>query len=255
MLLSTYVNKQLIIFAQNLYLASENKDEDAIHDLRVALKKVFAIRNILKVTIQDYDQSIKPYFKPIRGVFKTTGIIRDHQILLHNANLRLPKREFTSFRRTCKTKIKSTHSTLIHNLNSIPIKKEISKVTKVFSILDIMRPDFIVESTLNIITNHERNIEQELLSPNCNFHDIRRWVKEQLYLYTLLKDVYKQKIKDSVITNKKQLGSKLGDWHDLRVLHHHWVNSKDSINNDYIKKLENEAHLLLNSIKNELKLL
>ncbi len=248
MLLSTYVNKQLIVFTSNLKMASENKNKEAIHDLRVALKRVFAIRNILKTTINDYDLSIKPYFTPLKNIFKRTGTIRDHQILIQNAYNRLPHNEYIAFRKECNSTINNTHKNLLQYLNQITIDKEIRKTVKVFGILDLMRSEYITDSTSNIIKGHEALIKKELRSENCNFHLIRKWIKEQYYLYSLLTDFYNHDIKDSIIAKKKDLGSKLGDWHDLRILHHHWIHSENTIEKENIIKLENDSQALLNII-------
>ncbi len=249
MLLSTHVNKQLIVFTNNLKMASENNDAEAIHDLRVALKRVFAIRHLLRISITDYNLSIKPYFKPLRDIFKQTGIIRDHQNLIQNAQNRLSHVDYIEFRRDCNSVIKNTHINLLQCLNHITIEKETRKITKVFGILDLMRSEYIIDSTLNLIIEKEAQINQELNSDNCNFHLIRKLIKEQYYLYSLLKDFYKYDIENTIIIKKKDLGSKLGDWHDLRILHHHWLHTKTTIENENIIKLENESQALLNIIK------
>jgi len=247
--LSTYVNKQLIVFTDNLNLASKNKNEEAIHDLRVALKRVFAIRHILKQTLTDYDLSIKPHFKPLKNIFNLTGIIRDHQLLIQNSHSRLSHNDYIQFRRICNSTIKNTHQKLFESLASISIQTEIRRVTKIFSILNLMRPEFIIETTLRLIETNDNYIQHEFHNPSCNFHNIRKWTKEQYYLYSLLIEFYKYNIDDSLIAKKKESGSKLGDWHDLRILHHHLSHNEIILNNTVLSSLEKETSILLEDIK------
>ncbi len=252
MLLRTYVNKQLTVFTDNLNIASINHNEDAIHDLRVALKRVFAVRKILKQSVVDYELSFKPRFHLVKTIFKTSGIIRDLQIMKHIAHERLKQNEYVNYRRKCNRIIKPAILQLQDTIDDRIIKKEVGFITKIFYALDILRPEFVINTFLNQISENENLIEEQQNTQNCNYHMVRRLIKEQYYLLSILKEVYKYKSDENLIAEKKELGSILGDWHDLRVFHHDLIHSKMTINPNTIVKLETEAKLLLNSIKTQL---
>ncbi len=249
MLLRTFVNKQLIVFTNNLNIASINHNEDAIHDLRVALKRVFAVRKILKQSVVDYKFSFKPHFHLVKSIFKTTGIIRDQQIMTHIAHKKLEQNEYVNYRRKCNRIIKPALLQLHKCIDYPDIKKEVNFITKIFYVLDILRPEYVINTFLDQISKNEHLIKEQLKTQNCNYHIVRRLIKEQYYLFSILKEVYKYKSDENLIAKKKELGSKLGDWHDLRVFHHNLIHSKMTINPNTITRLETEAKLLLNSIK------
>ncbi|MCW3786346.1 CHAD domain-containing protein [Plebeiibacterium sediminum] len=248
MLLHSYVNKQLIVFADNLNMASLNHNEDAIHDLRVALKQVFAVRNILKQSVLDYEHSFKPRFHLVKTLFKTAGIIRDRQIMMHLAQERLMHNEYVNYRRKCNRMIKPAFLKLQEIGESQNLKKEIRYITRIFYALDILRPEFVINIFIKRISENEKQIKEQQNKANANYHLIRRLIKEQYYLLSILKEVYKYNSDENQIAKKKEMGSKLGDWHDLRVFHHDLIHSKMTVNPNTVTSIETEAKSFLNSI-------
>ncbi len=252
MKISTHVNKQLIVFTNNLDIASNNKDKEAIHDLRVALKRVFALRKILKQSVFDYELSFKPQFHHVKTIFRITGIIRDNQIMINHAHLRLTHNDYINFRKVCNKTIKSSFIELNETLNTQNIKKEVNAITQLFYSLDNLRADFVINECVNYISENEKLINQQLSILQCNYHLIRKWIKEQYYLLSILKDVYKYGINENLLSQKKELGSSLGDWHDLRVLHQHFIHAGLNFNEDIITSIEQEAISLLSNITSKL---
>lgn len=73
-----YFDELFAEVARNYLAALERNDEDGVHDLRVALKRMKALFNL--VGAMDHEFPIKERFKPFRRLAKNTAGLRDAQV-------------------------------------------------------------------------------------------------------------------------------------------------------------------------------
>lgn len=248
MKLGTYVNKRLNEFQTNLDEVVRSMDKEAIHDLRVALKRIFALRKILKSCVCDYNESYAFYFLEVKTIFKYTGIIRDNQLMMENGEKCLNEDEYLEFCTLRNEQIQIAKKGLHTYLNSIDLKKVRKDLLKIFGVLDVVRPEYMIKVTQQYTGKNEGRIVLQFNTMNCNYHLIRKWVKEQFYLLQFLNDVFKINGSYKLINRKKELGKLLGDWHDIRVLERHLKDAALGITNHAVAKLDREARNMIKSI-------
>ena len=168
--------------------------------------------------VRDYKLSFAPRFEDLRFVFKISGRIRDCQLMIAASKERLPQKQYYSFRRTCNTEINHAYSELTSYLANYSVKNIKREVIIVFRAIDLLRPEYVIFKIKDYVASNENLIQQEFNSETCDYHKIRRWVKEQYYLLVLLEEVFNDKIEEQLKIFKKETGSILGNWHDLNVL-------------------------------------
>lgn len=245
MKLSTYIRRQLNVFNTNLQLALYNQDREVIHDLRVALKRVFALQNILKMCVRDYEESYRIYFLEIRTIFKFIGEIRDHQLMVEWAERWLSESDFLDFEKERQSKIKIVAREINRYVERVNLNKSNLNLIKVFVTLDVIRPAYVKGVTEKYIGRNEGRILLELSTVNCNYHLIRKWVKEQYYLLQFLQDVLKVNVCDGVLKGKRELGKDIGEWHDLMVFCRCLNGCSVVVNNSVLAKLNKTAEEML----------
>jgi CHAD domain-containing protein len=248
MKLRTYVNKRLNEFQTNLDEVVLSLDKEAIHDLRVALKRIFALRKILKSCVRDYNESYAFYFLEVKTIFKYTGIIRDNQLMIENAIKCLNEEEYMEFSSVRNEQLQTAKKGLYTYLNSIDLKRVRKDLLKVFGVLDVVRAEYMIKVTQQYTGKNEGRIVLQFNTTNCNYHLIRKWVKEQFYLLQVLNDVFKINGSYKLINRKKELGKVLGDWHDIRVLERHLKDAALGVSNHAVAKLDRDARNMLKCI-------
>ncbi|MBF0378112.1 MAG: CHAD domain-containing protein [Desulfamplus sp.] len=217
--------------------ASENANENSIHELRVEIKKMRAFLELIK--------GIKPYFdfkrayKPIKNLFKTAAPIRDAQVLQTmtkeyisevdlDVNLSeyfniLKQQEMISKRYFFKLCKKFDLS--IFKNNWLNIEKALvgfTKSDKNESQLNNKEDneDKITECSKNYIQNLFTNLDslksKEMLEEK-DFHDIRIQCKKVRYTLEILSSMVSPESFEVVNNSLKLVHQPLGQWHDTEA--------------------------------------
>jgi len=226
--ISGYLFKYLEQFRVNLEKARIEYDAEAIHEYRVAVKR---IRAIFRAVNRLYEEPVLPpgMIRPLRLMFKAGGSIRDDQVqigLVQNV-----EREFDrSF-----PLIKAFYDKRIENQrDSFFIKSVDFDYTLLDNIREQIKADL---EPLDSESLESRLMEQLLVSMDKlkkrrydlekpdKLHRFRTRYKEAGFVAEMLyMSKYSHKIPRSTFNRMKNFGLKLGNWHD-----HYQLWSKTSL--------------------------
>jgi CHAD domain-containing protein len=248
MKISNYIEMQLRLFKKHLKKALSNKRRRSIHQLRVALKKVFAISKVLELHIEDAD-SYKAIQKKIKILFKHAGAIRDNQLMIAYARKWLPFKEKKQLKRACDFHIQSAFSVLQKEVDIVDLKRLVGDYLAFFIDVNSIGKSGVQESLLEHVNLREVEIRDELKRDDVDFHLIRKWTKEQCYLLTFFKEDFKVDINKEMRKLKKKQGEILGLWHDLVVFKQFLKESGLKIREGVYKRLDKETRYLVNQIE------
>jgi len=207
------------LFKQNYSIAVKLADANALHDLRVSIKRISALLKMLNYRkVSNF--RLKKCHPSLNFIFKTAAPVRDFQVLeeLIIAYQTYPDLKNDAF----------TISTEILKIQAI---KDFFFYTKKFNYFEIIRIFRIIENYLNQINEEElynqmsnfRMNHFKLLiefsnseSKKYNLHKARKVIKEICYLMEMSK-IESDNDKDRFQVYK-EAGRCLGDWHDRLVL-------------------------------------
>jgi len=183
---------------------------DTFHQLRVGIKKLDALFELIKFCAEDFNRN--KFFKPLEEIFQQAGKVRDLQIerslmkrhfFLNSLKSytrdlikqqQQAKKDFFSVKdKSLISKIKKSHAEVA------PFLKAISR-NKVKRFLDEKRNE-IKELLTNLDLQHEQG------------HELRKILKT--YYYVVTNPNLKGKFKNS---SKDKLSPVLGKWHDYDMM-------------------------------------
>lgn len=245
-ILNEYIAFNVFNIENNLKLFGKEKSEDALHDLRVSIKKIRAILSFLNKTFKEVDI---PKSTDLKKVFLVSGKIREIQLNIKNL-LKLPKPPMKLLLRMRKIEQNLTAQFLIdipHYLNAV----------------EIFDHGLIIPNQLpkkKIIINYFDRITDKsegLLKKNCNksdIHGLRKNIKKMMYVY----DALPKKNKKYLDLDEKyidELQDYAGNWHDSFVSLQYFKDCKElkksQINE--LKKFEKKQFRLLMKILDSFK--
>lgn len=217
MRLENYVEEQLNQFYHNLIKAIENTDSVAIHDLRVVLKRLFALNKVVDIFFPDLSSFYKDSLEKTHCVFKQAGVIRDNQVMSKLALQWLSEEEYIKFIDFISSKMSSSKEKLNRLYPDVNIEVICNEFCWSF---ERISSDYMCEfrnHLLAYVENNGKKISESVQSEKCDFHAVRRWVKEQYYIQIQLNEVMGLNINKEILNKKNQHGKLLGKWHDLKV--------------------------------------
>jgi CHAD domain-containing protein len=216
--ISTYLFKYLEEFRENLEQAIHYYDAEAIHQYRVAVKR---IRAIIRALNRVYD---KPVFKdeiihPLRLMFKAGGTIRDDQVQIglmedveHEYGLNFPL-------------IKNYYQKRIADQRDSFFKKSVDFepettgqiYSEIMAILEDLDDDYLeynLYRRLHKAMDKLKRKRYDLDQPQA-LHSFRTQFKENGYVAEMLyHSKYSHKISKVAYSRMKSFGQELGNWHD-----------------------------------------
>jgi CHAD domain-containing protein len=201
-----YFDKRWEALLAYLNAFSQNQAPEDIHDLRVEIKKIYALLTLAEKCLSNIKFS--DYVKPVKKIFIEAGSIRDAQI-----NLQL----ISSYGNTNEVYEKRQHE-LIKRLE----KRFCSSIYT--HIRSIKRPHTIIRKSLTDIKNdciqefykkQIRKIEQALsdLANKKGLHKCRKRIKKMIYISSMLDSALKKKLNLNFDYLHK-LEDAISKWHD-----------------------------------------
>jgi CHAD domain-containing protein len=209
-LLETNWEKELEVFRKNLQLLLVKPDKEAVHDLRVAVKKMRAILE-LYLFISD-ERFLKNPIQETETLFSILGKQRDTEICIdilasYKKETRLKFPLFSEFldailKKTYQWTDKASKTYAIKELNSIKIlfKNGENKPNEIFD-TDLM---------LNVISSQLKKSSSFYKQP----HKLRQHLKRIYYWVKLLPESLAEKIHEKEL---HALCDMLGEWQDLEI--------------------------------------
>lgn len=233
--------------------ARDEHDEDAIHDMRVAIKRLRALFLLLE-DISEHSFSSRKNYKFFKKMFKPSGKIRDLQLqqkIIKEAGQKIGI-SFDNYLSHLANKQEKAEENFINEMNNLElekiekIEKRVNKTVKKLSGMNIKKKAFTyLENQFGYIVFLSKKP-----ADNEKWHEIRTHVKQTLYITELMITFFEpdEKLK-GLKKQLKKFGTTLGDWHDYDVAHE---NLKTYIQNNNIPYEHRQQYkLLLNQILEE----
>ncbi len=262
--LSAYIEQTQMFFSQ-LEIAEKTIGIEAIHEMRVAVKK---IRSLLKMFNKLFSETsgFKTGFKYLRKIFKSAADIRDSHVMTELINQY--KTNSTDFY-DLSVYFKELENESVDNF--IELVKEIKKTAfkTSFDYIEKLKHQNINKQTNRKINVYVKNKIREVSNflvfthDERSIHKFRIKFKELNFLLSVQNDVEESSILDEL----KISASELGLWHDKIILSYHLTeiidNSGDNKNLSdclHLKKLilsesKKEAEKILSSLREKFKIL
>lgn len=223
--LLSYFSEQKDIILNNWLISKEKDNFKALHDLRVGIKKIKVLYQLIK-TVSRSKFNFSDNFKEIRKLFKSVGLLRDLQV---QKNL---------FLHLIKESSLNDYKKFIFHLD----KHEESESNKLTHVLSTFNPKFLEDSFVDaalileeisdkkvkrkILKQLSKRVKQiKLLMPytkdNECMHNMRTRVKQTNYIIELLRMMHldQKVLYDS--KSFKKAADFLGLWHDYVILEEH----------------------------------
>jgi len=214
MRLKIYINSQIEIFKENAIVALENMDESSIHDLRVAMKRLYALYDQKGIDVSLYHVELRS----VRKVFKLFGKIRNLQLLNIFSKRFLDFSVYKDLNTDVNTGIKIIQHQLQTEFSNNYIPK-IAKVLKLSLLVQyVLQDDIIYDGLKQHYLKCQNEISELISQSKINYHHIRRLVKKQQYILEMIDVVTITHENPKLLKLKKALGKELGEWHDLKVI-------------------------------------
>lgn len=253
-LLNRYIYKQRKKFNLNLPWIEDPDRSEAIHDLRVSLKKTRGLFLFLDY-LTERKISSKQEFKPYRSIFKKVGLIRDlqvHQILLekYQSTLNIDLSCFISYIRKKEQRERKKLNKWLPGFKLPNWNKSGDKVRDVYH---NYKKKKIVEMARTYVRKKIKNV-YPLLEKNddVSLHEARKKLKEARFVIDIILDEkknYLEKEFQELQRSVKSIEDILGDWHDrVRLLEMLRLFNNDEPEHESGK----ENRKLLQTVKKEL---
>ena len=217
-----YFFTQVDIFSDYFKITKATMEEEAIHQMRVAVKR---IRSILKFKKHLGFPNIlnESQFEVLKKIFSISGELRDLHIqsnLLkeYSETLKFP---FSDFKNYLSEAEKCVSALLAETIK--PINAEEFLQIKLTSVLQRELPGNvgIERESAKFIRKKIRKIEKLLLNINNDtyVHNLRKQVKQLFFILQFLKQTFPESIFGNYKLQTLRLaGQTLGDWHDRVVI-------------------------------------
>lgn len=204
-----YFDKRWEALLAHLKAFSQNQDPEDIHDLRVEIKKIYALLTLAEKCSTGIEFS--GYLKPVKKIFKEAGNIRDAQIYLQlissygNTNEAYEKRQHELIKRREKR-------------FCISINTHIRSTKKPHTIIRKSLADIKNDCIQEFYKKQIKKIEQAVsdLANKKRLHKCRKRIKKMIYLRGMLDSALKKKLN----LNFDYLGKleeAISKWHDSVV--------------------------------------
>jgi len=215
-ILLPYYLSQREIFESNLQRAADAFDEEAIHDLRVALKKIRALFKILEFLDPQLFNG-KSAFIYLRKIFKEAGILRDLQVqkgLFQNSD-DPDELRFVIFLSNLEYEARIKFREFINRLNLQDLEQtdELIKTT-----LENMNQTHINAGITNFIMEKLQKVLCLMKQKDDTMHESRINLKDAYYILDLLNENQPLTPPMDVLLEKVDCLQKVfGSWHDWEL--------------------------------------
>ncbi len=209
--------RQQRVFLQNLAKLKGQQEAKAIHDIRVAIKKLRSYLKLLAILLNKTDNT--PGFEKTEQLFSVLGKYRDIEmgLLLLQSFEKENKITYTAFRFQLKLALQTTETWAQNALNKYD-EKELADLTRELG-QDLKEKDKNdLSGKAGIVLNKEfKKLKRVVKHFSNQPHEVRKMLKNIFYWISICpKDFLFNS--SQVIKLRKSLGY-LGDWQDHEMLH------------------------------------
>ena len=203
-------------FFQKLQDYIKNPNDENIHDIRVAIRRLETAYKILPKNIREKEKNTN-YIKQVKTLFKLNAKIRDYDIICAKMESKYQDKTYDLVASLKKSRIEKLHSAneialKILRLPTPTISANILKESKLnkryFKVLDKIELD--IQKNTIIVLGDEKKIEE--------LHMLRKDFKKLRYSLELASDKEKTV---RILKNLKEIQDILGDIHDSDIIIDH----------------------------------
>ncbi len=209
--------RQQRVFLQNLAKLTQQQETKAIHDLRVAIKKLRAYLKLLVILINKMDSETG--FEKTEQLFDVLGKHRDIEIGLSLLQLfeKENKITYTAFRFQLKTALQRTGIWTQNALNKYDGKELIALTKNIEQHLKEADKQKLLDKTATILNREIKRLKQDGKHFSDRPHEMRKALKNIFYWISICpKDFL---INSDQLKKLKKTLDLLGDWRDHEMLH------------------------------------
>lgn len=219
-LVREYADKRITSLTQNIDRSRRYFAVEGIHDLRVDIKKLRALYDLVKVIAPTFNA--EKHRRPLRKLFKKAGQLRDIDIQQALVLRAMKSCDLSEFYNRLKGQELLLRPGLVEACDDFDSSALQSAVTAMEAAL--------AKHTTRVIAGRiERDIERvlgriKILTAKKNqtrhsLHEIRKLVKRARYTLDVWKPAFKSKQSvKRITTHLKSVADTLGEWHDTEVL-------------------------------------
>lgn len=217
-----FFTNQCSLFLLNFNLAQKKSDADAVHDMRVAFKRIRAVYLLMERLLPE-DFNMEEAEGVLRELFRLSGRMRDAQVQLcllevHETNLSTTFGEYKAFlMKTEKKSVKKFHEYLHKSDAESDLKNKQQQTSHLISTAgdNQIRQQIILFVNELMYTAHNMHTDQD---KDENLHEIRRKLKQCHYLLSVFdpNDAGLPEI-NTRIKRLDKANDLLGAWHDHLV--------------------------------------
>lgn len=219
----------------------EEYDSGTYHQLRVEIKKLNALSDLVKYCNKKFDQ--KKYFRPFKKIFKKSGRVRELQ-LEESVLKKYGQYSIENYLAKVKANVKKAKNDFYSVIN----KKRTIKIKEAFKNMALFIKDIHKNEVNNFIENERKKIneliQQSPLKP-AQVHELRKRLKVDFYNWESLDQACEDKLKA-----EDDLQKVLGKWHDGTIMNNYLEKSimKEKIDSAELKQLlQIDEEIILNT--------
>jgi CHAD domain-containing protein len=234
-----YFDKRWEAMLDHLRIFSQNQDPEAIHHLRVEIKKIYALLALIEKCSADIEFS--EYAEPVKKIFKEAGGIRDAQINLQLISSHGNTNEEYENRQRSLIKRREKKFCSVINTHIKDIKKPYTIIRKSMS-------DIKNDCILKFYKKQMKKVEKAItdLTNEKQLHKCRKRIKKMIYIHGMLDSVLKKKLEINIDYLGK-LEEAISKWHDS-VVTLDVLRNTSFAKKQLLTKLENQCKRMIRGI-------
>ena len=215
-------DRQFVRLRDNYLTALNTHDVDAVHDYRVAVKRLKALFNLAEGINPDFHA--QKQFRRFRLVFKSAAELRDLHIQIDIAGEfstlpGFPGGEYLAFLRKRAGKAAAEMVEIGVNFDLERLEKKRGKIARALENSEAEAAGRIMRARFDSLRD-ELTAEIDGREPeDRKMHAVRKLAKEFHYLGEIIRDCFPERMADGEIlfAKLKRVHQALGKWHDYEV--------------------------------------
>jgi CHAD domain-containing protein len=192
---------------------AQHTDDETLHDLRVELKRIRFIKNVVLQYLED--SGINKAYKPFRKLFKKLGKIRGQHVNIYRLKTTLTNTSEPSAQKHFEKKKQRLEEQLLHLIN-----KSMDGLHAGINTLNKFALRIKAWSDDDFVRSLKRQVRKRITKRTTkkNLHRARHLLKAVMYSAELSPVLAKKIHKVFNVPVVKHLEDAIGDWHDLSLL-------------------------------------
>ena len=229
------------LFKRALNAYARKKNNDSLHQLRVAIKKMNALLILLHKLNPDFDYEAA--YVPYKNIFKRAGFIREE--ILQSERLKQGSENKQGKR--VRVAILSKLNTELFRVSKAELVNAGKALPFIQSALGKLKQKEIIKYCEKLFAKVEAKWKNT--TRNAEIHKFRKHLKQLLYCSHLLS----QKQRDELISSKKhkridKLQEAIGQWHDNILLLNKISGEHVKVGSQFLQSIQDETKSMLKEI-------